>query len=163
VPRKKDALEELTLVLEKLPQGVYLLASSDGKRSSCCPVAWVSRASFRPPLIAVFLHPKRFTYEIILNSKSFSLAILGKKGIELAKKMGSVSGRDVDKLSQVKWHKGLTGAPIIEDGSVGYIECKLEARFPAGDHFCLLGKVVDAKISAKEKPVLYTPKDFYSS
>ena len=161
MPRKKDAIEEIASVIEKLRCGLYLLASSDGKRSSCCPVAWVSRASFRPPLMAVFLHPKRYTYEIILNSKSFSLAILGRKGIELARKMGSVSGREVDKLSQVKWRKGVTGAPIIEDGSVGYIDCKLEASFPAGDHVCLLGKVIEAKISSKEKPILYDPKDFY--
>ncbi len=153
--------ERITKVLEKLNQHVYILTSSDGKRINGCSVVWVTRASFRPPLIAVFLHPKRFTHEIVLNSGSFCLNIVGKSGIELARKMGSVSGRDVDKFKGLKWHPAESGSPIIEEGMVGFIDCRLQATFPAGDHVCLLGKVLNAEIKSGEKPLIYRIEEFY--
>lgn len=161
MPPKKDLQEILSLISSRLNQGVFLLTSAEANHANGCPVLWVSRASFRPLLVAVFVHPKRFTYELILKSGAFCLNILARSSLELARKMGSTSGRKKDKFRGLAWHKGESGAPILDKGIIGYIDCRLQATFPAGDHVCLLGKVVDASITGKEKPLYYKAEDFY--
>ncbi len=161
MPRKKERDNSILEALERLSQQVYILTSSYGKRANGCTVVWVARASFRPPMIAVFVHPKRFTYELLINSGAFCLNVVGKDGLELAKKMGSVSGRESDKFQGLKWRTVQSGAPVLEEGIIGFIDCKLQATFPAGDHSCLLGKVLEAQILSKEKPLNYDPTYFY--
>ncbi len=157
-----ETTNELSKVLESLKQGLYILTSADAERVNGCPVVWVSKASFRPFLMAVFVQPRLFTYELIIKSGCFCLNVLGRDGIELARKFGSVSGREVNKFEGVPYHLGKSGAPILETGIVAYIDCRLHTTFPAGDHVCLLGKIVDGASVSEEEPVLYDPRDFYS-
>ena len=48
-----------------------------------------------------------------------------------------------DKLAAVARREGETGAPILTD-ALAYFDCELTSVVEAGDHYLLLGRVVDA-------------------
>ena len=53
----------------------------------------------------------------------------------------AVSGGD--KFEGVAWHPApVTGAPIIE-GSLAWVDCRVELVHDAGDHELIIGKVLD--------------------
>ena len=52
----------------------------------------------------------------------------------------AVSGGD--KFAGVGWHPGTAGTPVLE-GTLAWVECRLEAIYEAGDHELVVGKVLD--------------------
>jgi len=71
--------------------------------------------------------------------------VLKKGQLELARRFGTRSGRNEDKLAGIRWRPGRTGAPILEQ-ALAYFDCELAGRHRAGDHELVLGRVVDGKI-----------------
>jgi len=109
--------------------------------------SWVMPVSREPPIVAVAIAKTRFTYELIVRSKEFSLNILPKEYLSKIHFLGTVSGRDfANKISAA----GLTmteakkiSSPIISE-SLAVAECILLRDIEAGDHDIIVGKVVEA-------------------
>jgi len=57
--------------------------------------------------------------------------ILKQGQVVLARRFGTRSGRQENKLLGVRWHPGCTGAPILEE-ALGCIECSVSALHEAG-------------------------------
>jgi len=109
--------------------------------------SWVMPVSREPPIVAVAIAKTRFTYELIVKSKEFSLNILPKEHLSKIHFLGTVSGRDfANKISAA----GLTmtkakkiSSPTILESLAG-AECILLRDIEAGDHNIVVGKVVEA-------------------
>ncbi|MFB3090821.1 MAG: flavin reductase family protein, partial [Gammaproteobacteria bacterium] len=64
-----------------------------------------------------------------------------------------------DKLANIKWHRGQTGAPIL-DHALAYFECEMKHEYQAGDHQLVIGHVIDGAILNSElSPLLYSGTD----
>lgn len=150
-----------TEVFDLMETGVFVVTANDGKTKGGCTVVWVSRASFDPAYIAVFVAPKRFTHDIIRNAGHFCLNIVGQRHLELAKSFGLQSAREVDKFAGKGIDESKTGAPILRE-ACAYIDCRLVQEFAVGDHTCFVGEVVAAERLNLEAPLLYKHSDYYS-
>ena len=71
---------------------------------------------------------------------------------------GFKSGRDVDKLKDVKTKTGVTGVPIVLDYSIGFIEAEVQGELDCGTHTIFVGKVVEADLTGEGQPMTY---DYY--
>ena len=70
---------------------------------------------------------------------------------------GFRSGRDTDKLSQVKHRLGKTGMPIITEHTVAYLEAKVVNELDAGTHFVFLGEILETDFTEKGgEPMTYS-------
>lgn len=152
--------ENFLKAIKCLPKGVYVITSSNGKELGGLTAGWVSRISHHPAMFMVSIAPQRHTYSIITEGRNFCINIMSKKGVNIAKRFGNTTGWNVNKFSKIGYSRGLTGAPILKDAAA-YIECKLVKRVKSGDHIVLLGKVVDAKMMSKDKPVLFRHNDLF--
>jgi len=76
---------------------------------------------------------------------AFAVSILSHGQLELARHFGTQSGRAVDKLAGRRWQPAHGGAPVLLD-ALGYLECGLVGRYPAGDHELVLGQVVGGRL-----------------
>lgn len=141
---KKSKFEN---ALSKFSYGVYVITSSYNGKNNGCTIAWVSRVSFVPPLIAVSLAPERLTHSYIKQSKTFALSIVpdSEKGVELGRHFGLVSGRKVDKFANIEYLTDKTGSPILKE-SVGYVECNVLYSTEAGDHTIFVGEIISGKV-----------------
>ncbi len=150
-------------VLSKFSYGVYVIASSyDGKYNGCT-VAWVSRVSFIPPIVAVSLAPERETHSYITQAGTFALSILpdSERGIELGRHFGLVSGREVDKFADVEYFTDKTGSPILKE-SVGYVDCEVSYSTEAGDHTIFIAEIISGKVLNESiEPLAFFPSHYF--
>ena len=107
---------------------VTLVTTSWRSNTNVMPAAFVTPLSFEPPLIGVAVHPSRHTHDMIKYSEEFALNIPSRELLHHCQYLGSLTGRDSNKLELTKlptFRARHVDAPLLE-GCVGYIECGVE-------------------------------------
>ena len=67
--------------LRMIPYGIYVLTADDGKGNvAAATVNWVTQTAFAPPLVVVGVKTDSGVYQIVKNTKTFALNMLGKDG-----------------------------------------------------------------------------------
>jgi len=138
-------LSEIAALFHRLSYGVYVVGVAAGDRRDGFTAAWVMQASFDPLLLALSINSSNASYELLHAGGGFTVNVLKQGQLELARRFGTRSGRNEDKLAGIRWRPGRTGAPILEQ-ALAYFDCELAGRHRAGDHELVLGRVVDGKI-----------------
>jgi flavin reductase (DIM6/NTAB) family NADH-FMN oxidoreductase RutF len=149
--------------LSTFSYGVYVITSKMDEKHNGCTVAWVSRVSFAPPIVAVSLAPERLTHAYIKHSKVFAISVIPEsdRGVELGRRFGLVSGRKVDKFANIDVFTDVTGAPILKE-AVGYVECNVIFSTEAGDHTIFIGEIISGKVlSDSIKPLAFISSDYF--
>ncbi len=142
--------------LHRISYGLYVVTS--GKRDNCNGqiANTVFQATSEPPTIAVCINKKNFTHEFIRESGFFAVSVLSKRTpLEFIGHFGFRSGRDIDKFKGANCKVGRTGAPIVLDHAIAYLEAKVIKEVDGGTHTIFIGKVVDAEILTDEEPMTY--------
>lgn len=159
------------------PKVAAIVTASARGRDGAMTVAWHSSISFTPPLYGIAVSPRRFTYQLIMESREFGINFIPSEKVSLAAAIGGTSGQQTDKFERfnIKKEKPVkTTAPILKDAYAAY-ECKLVDSRPYGDHMWIVGEVVAVHFLEeaftlaeildldKIKPLLYLGSDFYAS
>lgn len=131
----------------RLTNGLYVVGVAHGERRNAFTAAWLTQVSFDPLLVALSVNPSHASFPILVAAAAFVVNILSHGQVELARHFGTRSGRAADKLAGRRWQAAHGGAPVLLD-ALGYLECRLAGRFPAGDHELVLGEVVGGRLSA---------------
>lgn len=111
------------------------------------PVAWNMPLSHDPPLVGIAVHPSRHTYDMLRLSGEFALNVPSNRLMNHVQYLGTVSGRDVQKIELAKlptFKAQRVEAPLLE-GCLAYIECSVEEVLRLGDHHLFVGKVLAAQ------------------
>jgi flavin reductase (DIM6/NTAB) family NADH-FMN oxidoreductase RutF len=148
-------MNDIAALFHRLTQGVYVIGVADGERRDAFTAAWVMQASFDPLLLVLSVNPGNASHPILHAGRSFTVNVLRRGQLALARRFGTRSGRDEDKLAGVPWRPGRRGAPILDE-ALAYLECELQASLGAGDHELVVGRVTDGRILAPEaEPMTY--------
>ena len=138
-------------------------------------VAWHAPISLQPPLYGVSISPKRFTYQLIADSKEFGINFLPFEAAELVASVGGSKGSEVDKFQRFNIAKNkpvMTAVPILEAAYAAY-ECQLVDDRSYGDHRWLVGEIVAVHLLReaftpeetldleKVSPILYLGHELY--
>jgi len=173
----KIVTEDVGKFSQHYPKVAVIVTASARGKADAMTVAWHSSISFKPPLYGIAVSPKRFTYQLITESREFGINFIPLGKASLAAAIGGTSGQQVDKFERfnLKRDKPLkTTAPILEDAYAAY-ECKLVDSKPYGDHMWVVGEIVavhcleeaftPAEILDLDnmKPLVYIGSDFYAS
>jgi flavin reductase (DIM6/NTAB) family NADH-FMN oxidoreductase RutF len=159
VSARTEGANEVVALFRRLTLGVYVVGVADGQRRDAFTAAWIMQASFDPLLLAVSINPDNASYELLHASGGFTVNVLKHGQLELARRLGTKSGRDEDKLAGIRTHPGRLGAPVLAD-ALAYFDCELEGRTRAGDHELVLGRVVGGKILDRDAtPLTYAETD----
>jgi len=154
-PNGDDRATDVAALFHRLTQGVYVIGVADGERRDAFTAAWVMQVSFDPLLLALSVNPGNASAPILHAGRSFTVNVLRRGQLDLARRFGTRSGRDEDKLAGVPWRAGGRGAPILED-ALAWFECDLQASLPAGDHELVLGRVTGGRLEAPDaEPMTY--------
>jgi flavin reductase (DIM6/NTAB) family NADH-FMN oxidoreductase RutF len=173
----KVVTEDVGKFSQHYPKVAVIVTASARGRYAAMTAAWHSSVSFRPPLYGVAIAPKRFTYQLITESREFGINFIPSGKASLAAAIGGTSGHQMDKFERFNVGKEKsvkTTAPILKNAYAAY-ECKLVDGKPYGDHIWVVGEIVavhfleEAFTPAeildleKMKPLLYIGSDFYAS
>ncbi len=150
---------------EKLKTEWALLSAGDETKNNTMTVSWGGLGViWNKNVVTVYVSPPRYTYEFCESEDMFSLSFHGEGAKGCMKILGTLSGRDGDKLSKTKLSMELMdGVPYIKEAELVFI-CKklyhsdidpknfydpaIESNYPEKDyHRLYMGEIV--KILAK--------------
>ncbi len=153
--------EEISLAQRKIIHGVYVISTALEGKVNAMTAAWVSRASFSPPLILVSIGKTRYSHDMIIKSGVFAVNVLSDKNIETGKHFGLKSGRKTDKFLDIAYDTKVTGSPILKD-CIAWMDCKVVSYHDAGDHTIFIGEVLDGGVLREgEETLIYDKERFY--
>jgi len=126
------------------PMPVVLVGTVVRGKANFMTVGWVSRVNFKPPMMAVCINRFHYTPKGILENRSFSVNIPGRKMLELTDYCGLVSGKTVDKSELFDLFYGkIPTAPLIADCPLN-MECKLAQVVELPSNFLFVGEIAGA-------------------
>ncbi|HEY8462449.1 MAG TPA: flavin reductase [Bacillota bacterium] len=156
-PEDSARLQEVLLAL---PCGLFVVASrtADSKRVNGMIGNTVLQLTSTPLQVILGMDKQHWTTELIRESQVFSVMMLKPEQLQLVKRFGFSSGRDLsqDKFSGLAWEKGVTGVPVLKERA-GYFECRVvEGKtLDAGTHLLFLATVVAGAIEPQAKVLTY--------
>jgi flavin reductase (DIM6/NTAB) family NADH-FMN oxidoreductase RutF len=146
--------------LDKILSGLAVITTCCEKTPYGMTAAWFTRASNEPYMVTVSVWEKNYTHEKLLQSNNYAINILSEKKKDLAVHFGRQSGRDIDKFLNIAYQVGESGAPILIEDCLAYLDCRIVDSMNAGDHTIFLGRVVKAEILKEHDPLVYDRRDF---
>ena len=173
----KTVTEDIGKFSQHYPKVAVIVTASARGRDDAMTAAWHSSISLRPPIYGVAVTSKRFTYQLMAESREFGINFIPLGKAALAAAIGGTSGQQIDKFQRfgIKKEKPLkTGTPILKDAYAAY-ECKLLDSKPYGDHIWIVGEIVAVHFLKeaftpeegldlnKIKPLLYLGSDSYAT
>jgi flavin reductase (DIM6/NTAB) family NADH-FMN oxidoreductase RutF len=138
-------VNEIATLFRQLSSGVYVVGAAQDERRDAFTAAWVMQTSFDPLLLALSINPQNASYPLLRASRAFTISVLKRGQLELARRFGTRSGREQDKLAGIHWHPGRSGAPILDE-ALAYFDCELTESLRAGDHELVVGRVFDGRV-----------------
>lgn len=143
--------------LYKISYGLYVITSKKDGKFNGQIANTVIQTTAEPQMIAVCLNKQNLTHEFVQASKVFTVSVLSQDTpMEFIGRFGFKSGRDVDKFEGLQPIFGVTGAPIVLDNAVAYLEAEVVDSLSAGTHTLFLARLVNAEIVKEEgEPMTY--------
>jgi len=147
------------VALQQCSYGLYVVcAKKDGKFNGQI-VNTVFQITSEPPTISVSINKQNLTHEYIEAGKVFTVSILAQETpMSFIGHFGFKSGRDLDKLATVQYKVGVTGASVVLENTLSYLECEVVGSMDVGTHTIYVGKIVDAVVLRQGAPMTY---DYY--
>jgi len=138
--------------LHNCSYGLYVISSRKGDRLNGQIANTVFQITSEPPTIAVSINKNNLTHEFIKESRVFTASVLCQETpLTFIGNFGFKSGRDINKFESVKYQTGETGAPIVLENAVSYLEARVTRELDVGTHTIFVGEVVNADVVAEHK------------
>ena len=139
-------------VLGHYPTGVSVITSLEpGGAPVGLVVGSFTSVSLDPPLVAFFPDKGSTTWPRIERSGRFCVNILASDQQHLCKRFAA---KDANKFIGLNFDLSSAGSPVLE-GIVAWIDCAVHALHEAGDHYIVLGRVLDLDIANSGQPLLF--------
>jgi flavin reductase (DIM6/NTAB) family NADH-FMN oxidoreductase RutF/rubredoxin len=136
--------------------GLYVVSSKNNGDYNGQIANTVFQVTAEPINIAVSINKDNLTHEYISASKVFTVSILSTDApMTLIGKWGFKSGRDSDKFEDTAFRLGKTGAPIVMDYTLAYLEAEVERSLDVVTHTVFVGRLVDCNVVAEGEPMTY--------
>src|SRR5205823_7878279 len=142
-------------VLRHFAYGLYALTVKREGDEHGVTANWVSQASFEPPMVVVAVESTSRMIEMIRDAHHFAISVFHEGQRDVAEKLGRGPGRAggaggaggaSPKLKGIKTKPApVSGAPVLDD-ALGWVECRVVATLPSGDHTLGLGEVLEAGV-----------------
>jgi flavin reductase (DIM6/NTAB) family NADH-FMN oxidoreductase RutF len=142
--------------LYKLGYGMYVIGSHKDGKLNAQIANTVFQITSEPPTVAVSINKNNLTHEYIKASRVFTASVLCQATpLPYIGGFGFKSGRDTDKLANVNYKIGETGAPVVLDHATAYLEAKVTQDVDVGTHTIFIGKIVAAEVLTNDVCMTY--------
>ncbi len=150
-PRAQDP-QWFRRILSQYPTGVCVITATDAVGAPVgVAVGSFTSVSMDPPLIGFLPSTTSTSWPKIEAVRRFCVNVLSATQESVCRAFALSGG---DKFADLAWRPSPGGSPVLE-GAVAWIDCVLETVHPAGDHFIVLGRVVDLDLQGASLPLLF--------
>jgi flavin reductase (DIM6/NTAB) family NADH-FMN oxidoreductase RutF len=107
--------------------------------------------SLDPALVAFCVSTVSSTWPKLRGVGSFCVNILAEDQEALSRTFAT---HGVDRFLGIGWRPASSGAPILA-GVLAWVDCTVEAEYPAGDHLLVLGRVRELDLEREGRPLVF--------
>lgn len=118
--------------------GVVVVAAQDGTGPVGMAANSFTSVSLDPPLVLFCAANSSTTWPRIRGVGGFSISVLAADQEDVCR---GFSRRGIDRFADVTWLPGPAGHPVIS-GALAWLDCRLDALHPAGDHEIVVARVL---------------------
>ncbi len=138
-------------VLARFASGITIITTrdSDGRDHGMTASAF-SSLSLDPPLVLVCIANDATIAPVVATASSFAVNVLAESQEALSRRF---AGKLDDRFAGVGHTRGELGDAILDD-VLAWMQCRIVARHPAGDHVVVIGAVTGAGVR-DARPLLY--------
>jgi flavin reductase (DIM6/NTAB) family NADH-FMN oxidoreductase RutF len=152
-PRRGRPVEEARFrqVLGHFPTGVVVVTSTlDGKPVGLS-VGSFSSLSLDPPMVLFCVDRSSTTWPVVERTGVFCVNVLADDQEDVARRFAI---RGADRFAGIGWDDAPSGAPILDD-VLAWIDCTVDRVDEGGDHFIVLGRVIDLGVRREGVPLVF--------
>lgn len=151
-PEAVAAARRFRDVLGSFASGVTVVTTISGGTPVGMTCQSFSSVSLDPPMVLFVPAKTSRAWPLMQRSGKFCVNFLGAEQADVSNTMAS---RGIDKFAEVGWSPSeSTGSPLI-DGALGYVDCAIHAVHEAGDHYVVIGRVLDLAQRDAKEPLLF--------
>jgi len=152
--------DDLRKLMRLFPSGVCVVSANvDGQRVATTIGSLVS-LSLEPPLVGISVGRELALHELLRTAGAFGVSILRGDQADVAAHFA----RGVPPLvlwDSVSSRAGETGAPLLAE-ALAWIECRLWARYDAGDHSIFVGEVAAVEEGEPGEGLVYRERGYHA-
>lgn len=138
-------------VLGRFASGITVITAVDERGTPHgMTVSAFSSLSLDPPLVLACIATNATMAPLLGSCTSFAVNILSDTQEALSRRF---SGTVDDRFAGLGYHLGELGTPLLDE-VLAWLECRIVARHPAGDHVIIVGQVQHAAVR-DGRPLLY--------
>jgi flavin reductase (DIM6/NTAB) family NADH-FMN oxidoreductase RutF len=148
-------------VMASFPSGVVVLtAFGDDALPRGLTVSAFCAVSLNPPLALACVDKTSNTLPALQHAGGFTANILAAGREQLARRMATKLS---DKFEGIAWRRpgSARGGPILEEDCAAYAVCTLKETIEAGDHWILIGSVVDGAHREHVAPLVFSRRGYF--
>ena len=139
-------------VLGRLPTGVVIVTGDGGSGPCGLVVGSFMSVSVQPPLVAVSPAKTSTSWPAIERGGTFCANVLSGGQQGLAHRFAQHGG---DKFADLDWTRApATGSPLLP-ATAAWIDCRIHDRFEAGDHWIVLGEVLELSVNGDNGALIF--------
>ena len=131
--------------------GITVITAMDGDQPVGLAANSFTSVSLDPPLVLFCAAKTSSTWPRIERARSFAVNILDDAQEDVCRIFATPSE---DRFSQVSWHPSPSGSPLLDDVHA-FLDCVLHEVHDGGDHWIVVGRVIDMGLEADAGPLLY--------
>jgi flavin reductase (DIM6/NTAB) family NADH-FMN oxidoreductase RutF len=153
-----DGLKGVGAALGRIPSGLFVVTARRGEAETGMLASWVQQCSFEPPQLTMCLRHGRDMNAWLQIGSAFTVNILEDDGsTDLIVHFGRGFGLDQPAFDGLEVDRP-AGAPPVLCEALAYLECRVVALHPAGDHDLFVGRVVAGGMHGDGKPMVHVRK-----
>ena len=134
---EKDFFRE---VMGQFTTGVTVVTARSQDGLAGLTVNSFTSVSLEPPLVLICVDLYSTALPFIRSSGSFAVNILTIEQENLSRCFATTSTERYEHFCHASFHVAYTGSPIL-DGTLAFIDSRIVAEYPGGDHVIFLGLV----------------------
>lgn len=131
--------------------GVTVVSAMDGDTPVGFACQSFSALSLDPPLVLFSPACTSRTWPAIERAGHFCVNVLAESQRDVSTVFGTGG---TDKFAGVRWSTAPSGSPVL-NGVLTWVDCAVETVHEAGDHYVVIGRVLELGPCRDEQPLLF--------
>jgi flavin reductase (DIM6/NTAB) family NADH-FMN oxidoreductase RutF len=136
--------------------GVTVVTTRSGEMLAGLTVNAFASVSLEPPLVLICVDLHSHVLTALRTSETFVVNILTSAQEHLSRCFATRSQERYEHFCHASYHNAATGSPVLDD-ALAFIDTRIVAEYPGGDHAIFLGQVV--AIGTKDQVAFATEAD----
>ncbi|MFL1494623.1 flavin reductase family protein [Pseudomonas antarctica] len=152
LPARSEAAQLFCNAMAKLVAGVCVVTTGDEEGIAGCTATAICSVSDTPPTLLVCINRLSDTRHTAVRSGSMCINILSAYQQDISELFSRRA--NADKFSSVEWHRGTSGAPIL-DGVLMALDCEVSTVQDCNTHTLFFCRPLSIASGDATEPLCY--------